>query len=119
MRASFIGELDRIYSKWFPTHACLKTVFFGSVQINFLTLCPRRDLTYFDRCYSLYVWLLNAKMSYLCVAAKSQSLPPVSWVGLEVIIWEGFFYHTECKIVYLSALEFFEMERMARVSDRL
>lgn len=113
MRVSFIGELDRIYSKWFPPHACLKTVFLGSVQINFLTLCPRRELTYFDRCYSLCVWLLNAKMSYLCVTAKSQSLPPVSCVGLEVIIWEGFFYHTEYKIVYLSARQFFKGERMA------
>jgi hypothetical protein len=67
------------------THACLQTVFFGSVQINFLTLCPRWELPYFDRCYSLYVWLLNAKMSYLCVIAKSQNLPPLSYVGLEVI----------------------------------
>lgn len=75
MRVSFIGELDRIYSKWFPPHACLKIVFLGSVQINFLTLCPRRELTYFDRCYSLYVWLLNAKNELFMCHSKIPKSP--------------------------------------------
>ena len=114
MRVSFIGDLERISSKWRPTHTCLiKTVFFGSTQINFLTLCPRRELTYSDKCYSLYVWLLNAKKWAVSVSQQNPKSPSIPWVVLEFIIWEGLLYHIKYKIVHHSVLWFFEMGRMA------
>lgn len=41
------------------------------------------------------------------MSQQNPKSPSIPCVGLEVIIWEGLFYHIKCKIVYLSVLWFF------------
>lgn len=74
---------------------------------------PQAGIDLFWQVLFFICLVIKCKNELFMCNSKIPNLPPVPCFGLEVIIWEGLFYHIKCKIVYLSVLWFFKMGRMA------
>lgn len=63
----------------------LETILFGSLQINFLALCPKGGLSCLTGIVLISLVIKCKNELFMC-HRKSQSLLPFSCVGLEVIM---------------------------------